>query len=633
MTNSYTITFRDKNLLPIWEKIQRGDRLTLADGVTLYNTSDLLSLGKMAYSVQQSISGDAVYFALNRKIEPTNICVLSCKFCDFATKKGRPDAYEMTIEEILSKLSPELLEVHITGGMPPDWPWERYVEMVRVVHEKFPNIDVKAYTAVEIDFFHKKFKKSIEEVLLELKAAGLCTMPGGGAEVFSERVRRLLFNQKIGAKAWLDIHRAAHRLGIPTNATILYGHIETFEERIDHLIKLRELQDETGGFLSFIPLAFQPGDTGIKGRSEFTSAIDDLKTIAISRLMLDNFPHIKAYWVMLTEEVAAIALNFGADDMEGTVGEEHIAHDAGAISPMKLAKDQIIKIIRDAGKIPVERDVYYNPINVYRERIIGKIPFLNSVPFYHQLEKGEFKVLPVSPRRMGLLMAEEKIDAGAFSLADYLKNEDKLELLDWCIATRDQVKSVMLFSNHGWLDLEGKTIGITDDTATSVRLLQVLLEKKYGVRAKLERLHSGVNDLRKYDAVLLIGDEALRGNKYGLEGFELVYDLAKEWYDWQKLPFVFAVWATTRSMPEENRMSLNQSLESAVSWAEENFEKVASLHGKRIRLTGPEIAEYLEGFNYRLGEREREAIRVFRQYVQEIEISHQSTPPSERRES
>jgi chorismate dehydratase len=192
------------------------------------------------------------------------------------------------------------------------------------------------------------------------------------------------------------------------------------------------------------------------------------------------------------------------------------------------------------------------------------------------------------------------------------------------------VKSVMLFSNHGWLDLDGKTIGITDDTATSVRLLQVLLEKKYGVRAKLERLHSGVNDLRKYDAVLLIGDEALRGNKFGLEGFELVYDLAKEWYDWQKLPFVFAVWATTKSMPEEYRMSLNQSLENAVSRAEEDFEKVGSLHGRRIRLTGPEIAEYLEGFNYRLGEREREAIRVFRRHLEEIEVTPKSIPPSRR---
>ena len=614
-----TIAFRDNSLIPIWEKIQKGERLSLEDGLTLFKTPDLISLGKMAYFIQQAKSGDAVYFVLNRKIEPTNICVLSCKFCDFATKIGRPDAYEMTIEEILSKLSPELHEVHITGGMPPDWPWKRYVEMVRVIHEKYPTIDVKAYTAVEIDFFHKKFKKSIEEVLIELKEAGLRTMPGGGSEVFSERVRRLLFNQKIGAKAWLDIHRKAHRLGIPTNATLLYGHIETLEERVIHLIKLRKLQDETGGFLSFIPLAFQPGDTGIKGRSEFTSAIDDLKTIAVSRLMLDNFPHIKAYWVMLTEEVAAIALNFGADDIEGTVGEEHIAHDAGAISPMKLAKDQIIKIIRDAGKIPVERDIYYNPINVYTRGIIGKIPFLNSVPFYHQFEKKQFKILPISPRRMGVLSAEGKIDAGLFSLVDYFYQEDRLELLNWCIATRDQVKSVMLFSNHGWLDLEGKVIGITDETATSVRLLQVLLEKKYGVRAIFKRLHSGVNDYRQYDAVLLIGDEALRRNKFGFEGFELVYDLATEWYEWQKLPFVFAVWAVRKSVPDTDKQTLREALERSLVLAEEDFEKIGVAHGKEIGLTGSEVVEYLGGFNFRVGEREREAMRVFRQFVEELE--------------
>jgi len=624
------IHFRDKSLIAIWDKIQKGERLSLDDGVTLFKTPDFISLGKMAYWVQQAKSGDAVYFVLNRKIEPTNICVLSCKFCDFATKKGRPDAYEMTIEEILSKLSPDLHEVHITGGMPPDWPWERYVGIVRAIKEKFPTIDIKAYTAVELDFFHKKFRKSIEEVLTELKEAGLCTLPGGGAEVFSERVRRLLFNQKIGAKAWLDIHRTAHRLGIPTNATLLYGHIETLEERVIHLIKLRELQDETGGFLSFIPLAFQPGDTGIsvgdggasggKGRSEFTSAIDDLKTIAVSRLMLDNFPHIKAYWVMLTEEVAAIALNFGADDIEGTVGEEHIAHDAGAISPMKLAKDQIIKIIRDAGKIPVERDVYYNPINVYTDRVIGKIPYLNSVPFYHEFEKREFKILPISPRRMGMLASERKITAGLFSFVDYLQQEEHLELLNWCIATRDQVKSVMLFSNHGWLDLDGKLIGVTDETATSVRLLQVLLEKKYGITATLQRLHSGVNDYCKYDAVLLIGDEALRRNKFGLEGFELVYDLAKEWYEWQKLPFVFAVWAADRSLPEETKASLRNSLERSLTSAEEDFRKAGSFHGKALGLTDAEIVEYLEGFNYRLGDREREAMRVFREFVEELQL-------------
>ncbi len=212
------------------------------------------------------------------------------------------------------------------------------LEWLEKSKKHFPKIDVKAFTAVEIDFFSKKFKKSIEEVLIELKEAGLRTLPGGGAEVFSERVRRLLFNQKIGAKRWLEIHKKAHQLGIRSNATLLYGHIETIEERINHLLLLRDLQKETGGFLSFIPLAFQPGDTGIKPRNQFTSAIDDLKTIAISRLILNNFEHIKAYWVMLTEELAAVALNFGADDMDGTVGGERIAHDAGAISPMQLAK-------------------------------------------------------------------------------------------------------------------------------------------------------------------------------------------------------------------------------------------------------------------------------------------------------
>ena len=325
-----TINFRDPLLLPIWDKIQSGERLSLADGVTMFQSNDLISIGKMAHAVQQQKSGDAVYFVLNQKIEPTNICVLSCKFCDFATKAGKPNAYEMTIADIIGKLTPEIQEVHITGGLHPDWEWNYYLDMIREIKKNFPAVDIKAFTAVEIDFFHKKFKMPIEEVLLQLKDAGLRTMPGGGAEVFSERVRKLLFNQKIGAKTWFEVHTTAHRLGIPTNSTMLYGHIETYEERVVHMMKLREAQDETGGFLTFIPLAFQPGVTGIKPKNEFTSAIDDLKTIAVSRLMLDNFPHIKAYWVMLTEEVASVALNFGADDMDGTVGGENIAHDAGA---------------------------------------------------------------------------------------------------------------------------------------------------------------------------------------------------------------------------------------------------------------------------------------------------------------
>lgn len=614
------IRFRDKELIPIWEKIQNGERLTLQDGITLFQSQDVISLGKMAHFVQQQRSGDAVYYVLNQKIEPTNICVLSCKFCDFATKAGRPDAYEMTIHEILHKLTPDIHEVHITGGLHPDWEWEYYLEMLRQIKSRFPNVDIKAFTAVEVDFFAKKFKMSIEDVLVQLKEAGLRTMPGGGAEVFSERVRRLLFNQKIGAKTWFEVHKTAHRLGIPTNSTILYGHIETVEERVQHLLKLRDAQDETGGFLTFIPLAFQPGDTGIKPRGQFTSAIEDLKMIAVSRLMLDNFPHIKAYWVMLTEEVASIALNFGADDMDGTVGGEKIAHDAGAVSPMTLAKDQIVKIIRDAGKIPVERDVYYNPLKVSTNNVVGKIPYLNSVPFYHYLEKRQFKILPISPRRMGVLSGTGQIEAGLFSLVDFLKQRDHLEMLPMGIATRDQVKSVMLFSNYGWQDLSGKVIGITDETATSVQLLRVLLEKKYEIRARLRRMHSGVNDFSEYDAVLLIGDEALRRNKTGLHGFELVYDLASEWYAWQQLPFVFAVWAVKKSMSDELKSELKTLITTSLEKAEEDFGAVSVSHAKRLGLPIDEAVEYLEGFNYRIGERERRAIEVFEHFMSTIQV-------------
>ena len=617
------IHFRDTHLQPIWKKVQAGERLTFDDGKVLFQTNDVLSLGKMAHFVQKYRSGDAVYFVLNQKIEPTNICVLSCKFCNFAVRQGDPGAYEMTIAEMLAKLTPEIQEVHMTGGLHPDWKWEYYLDMMRQIRTNFPNLDIKAFTAVEIDFFHKKFKLPLEEVLRQLKEAGMRTLPGGGAEVFSERVRQELFHQKIGAQRWLDIHRIAHKLGIASNATILYGHIETIEERLEHLMKLRELQDETGGFLSFIPLAFQPGDTGIKPRDQFTSAIDDLKMIAVSRLMLDNFPHIKAYWVMLTEEVASVALNFGADDMDGTVGGERIAHDAGAISPSSMAKDQLIKIIRDAGKIPVERDIYYNPIKLYADHVIGKIPYLNSVPFYENIERRQFKILPVTPRRMGVLSAKGMLDAGLFSAVNFIQQKDRLDPLDFCIATRDQVKSVLLFSNHGWQDLKGKTIGITDDTATSVMLLKVLLEKRYGVKAVFKRMHSGVNNYTEFDAVLLIGDEALRSRKTGLAGFEIVYDLATEWYEWKKLPFVFALWAVQKSMPAQQRDELLGIIQQSLASAEEDYAAVGQAHAKRINLTIDESVEYLEGFNYRVGERERISIELFQGLLQELEsIEH-----------
>lgn len=613
ITKMTDISFRDERLLSLWNKVQKGDRLTLKDGLVLFDTSDVIALGKMAETVQQRINGDAVYFALNQKIEPSNICVLSCRFCNFALKADQPGAYDMSLAEILGMIKPDVREVHVTGSLNPQRPWSYYVGMIRQIKEHFPQTDVKAFTAVELDYFHRKFKLPLKEILEQLKTAGLDTIPGGGAEVFSDRIRRELYPHKIGAKAWLDIHKTAHRLGIRSNATLLYGHIETYEERLEHLIRLREAQDATGGFLAFIPLAFQPGSTGIRAPHEFTSAIDDLKMIAVSRLLLDNFPHIKAYWVMLTEDVAAAALNFGADDLEGTVGGEKIAHDAGATSPLSLAKERLINIIRDAGKIPVERDGFYRPIDVHAQDVVGKIPYLNCVPFFNYFEKRHFKLLPAAPRYLGMLSARGLIIATTFSLMDYLAQEDELELMDYCIASFDRVRSILLFSRYPWRALEGKNIGIIDDTATSVHLLRVLLEKKYGVKADLVRMHGANDDYQNFDAVLLIGDPALKANKSGLPGFDRVFDLATEWYEWQKMPFVFAVWAVKKSVPPGMKRDLKAALRKALVREEKDHPSLLStLHGRRIGLTKAETAAYLAGITFRLGRAERAAIEVFR---------------------
>ncbi len=344
-------------------KLAAQERLTREDALELYRTNDLLRLGRLANQVKQRRWGNQAHFVLNRQINPSNVCVLSCKFCDFATKRGRPNAYEMTLEEVVSRCDADLREVHIVGGLHPDWPWSYYVEMLKAIKARVPQVQIKAFTAVEIDFFSKKFRLTVEEVLTQLKAAGLDALPGGGAEVFSERVRKALFPFKLGAPRWLEIHKIAHRLGIPTNSTLLYGHIETHEERVDHMLRLRALQDETGGFMSFIPLAYQVGKTRLVERQ--ASALEDLKTIAIARLLLDNIPHIKAYWVTIGEETASVALNFGADDLDGTIGEERIMHAADAESPIRQTRDRLIQLIREARCVPVERDALYNVLQVF----------------------------------------------------------------------------------------------------------------------------------------------------------------------------------------------------------------------------------------------------------------------------
>ncbi len=387
-------SFADRALEPVWDKIRDGRRLDLDDVRVLHATADLVALGWMAKRVKEARYGKKAFYVLNQKLEPTNVCVLSCKFCDFATRRGTSQAYEMSIEEMIAQCAGDISEIHISGGMPPEWKLEHYLKIVQALRAAYPKVGIKAFTAVEIEWAARIAKQPVESVLRQLKEAGLTALPGGGAEVFSERVRKELFPFKIGAKEWLDVHRTAHRLGIPSNATLLYGHIETPEERWEHLRLLRDLQDEslssrhpggcqpgsimmdppltTGGddskntaaFMSFIPLAFQPGTTGLAVQPPTVQ--DDLKLLAIARLYLDNIPHIKAYWVTLGEETASTGLHWGADDIDGTIGGERIMHDAGATSPTQMARARLEELIREAGCEPVERDAVYNTVSEYR---------------------------------------------------------------------------------------------------------------------------------------------------------------------------------------------------------------------------------------------------------------------------
>ncbi len=350
------------DLEDIYRKVKAGERLSREDGLRLYNTDNLLALGYLANMVRERINGSNTYFVKNYVLNYTNICELDCKFCSFYRKEGQDGAYLMTLEEIFRKIEDDrenITEMHIVGGLHDGLPYEYYIEMLRGIKKINPQIHIKAFTAVEIEFFARLYGKTVENVLVELKEAGLDAMPGGGAEIFSERVREKMFADKIGADEWISVIKTAHSLGIPSNATMLYGHMEKIEERVDHLIRLREVQDETGRFFAFIPLAYHPH---VEDSTQWATGIDNLKSIAVSRLMLDNFPHIKAYWISMGPKVAQISLGFGADDLDGTVRDERVFHMAGASTENALTKRQLIKLIKDAGRVPIERDGLYNVI-------------------------------------------------------------------------------------------------------------------------------------------------------------------------------------------------------------------------------------------------------------------------------
>jgi aminodeoxyfutalosine synthase len=355
---------RDRALEPVREKVLQGRRLSFEDGVALYRTHDLLGLGLLANHAREKRHGDAAYFVWNTHINHTNVCAATCDFCAFAAQKGEPRAYTMPLEEIFGKVAalPEpVREVHIVGGLHPDLPWSYFTEMMRGIKKVRPAIHIKAFTAVEVFFFHRLYRMPVAQVLQELREAGLDSMPGGGAEIFAQETRDKIIRGKADAQQWLDVMREAHRQGIPTNATMLYGHIESVEDRVDHLLRLRALQDETGGFVTFIPLAFQPWEAPAMKLPE-TTGFEDLKAIAVSRLLLDNVPHIKSYWIMIGPRLAQVGLSFGADDLDGTVTEEKIAHDAGAKTSEFLSVHELVRLIREAGRRPVERDTVFHVV-------------------------------------------------------------------------------------------------------------------------------------------------------------------------------------------------------------------------------------------------------------------------------
>jgi len=349
-------------------KLRSGGRLSAADALFLFESDDLFTLGSLAAEAARKKNGRKAYYVRNRHVNPTNICINRCGFCAFSRSKGQEGAYELTTPEIIKKLRPyasgrgggRISEVHIVGGLHPDWSFDHYLGIVSAIKRAYPKLHIKAFTAVEIDHLARISGLGLEKVLRSLRKAGLGSMPGGGAEIFAEEVRGRLCPEKISGDRWLQVMEAAHGAGIRTNATMLYGHVEAYDHRVDHLMRLRDLQDRTGGFQAFIPLAYHPRNTQIQGR--YTSGIDDLKTVAVSRLVLDNFDHIKAYWIMLGEKISQLALCFGADDIDGTIIEEKITRAAGGLTSGELTAGQLENLIRQAGRAPVERDSFYRKV-------------------------------------------------------------------------------------------------------------------------------------------------------------------------------------------------------------------------------------------------------------------------------
>ncbi len=564
---------QDAGLIDIWDKIAAGLRLDADDALRLFQHPDVPLVGWMANQLREALHGDRVWFNRNLHINATNVCEASCVFCSFARlKTGDAGAWTMSFEQALARiraLQDELVtEVHIVNGLNPDLPWDYYPELLRHIKAERPELHIKGFTAVEVHYYAEKYQMTVEAVLRGLREAGLGSMPGGGAEIFAERTRKRLCHDKVDADGWLNIHETAHRMGMRTNATMLFGSIESAEDRVDHLLRLRDLQDRSlaaaragghgGHFQTFIPLRFH-NDNNRLAKLASPTGYDSLRTLAVSRLVLDNFPHIKAYWPMLGTDEAQVALHFGASDLDGTVREEHIYHMAGADTPQGLTRGELIRFIEHAGRIPAERDTLYDVVRrcdaapgvddararPARRETVGWVAYANARPLVAGLDAVDLR--GGHPSEVASWLREGTVSLALLPVGALLDEEtgaDWKVVPDVCIGCDGPVDSVVIAAETA---PEAWTRVLLDGVSrTSVLLARLLLEQgplKERVRPDLEIVEvgpgQGAASAGGTVAAVVIGDAALAlPARFGHR-----IDLGAAWKDWTGLPFVFAVWA------------------------------------------------------------------------------------------
>ena len=592
--------------------MEAGERLDFEDGLTLMESDDLLALGELAdLARRQRGGGDEVFFVQNLYLNQTNVCRVKCKFCAFAKTQKQEDAYTQTADELVADAVVQyghtaFTEIHCVNGENPHVDLEFYADVLRKLKAALPDVHLKFYTASEIHHMSKLEGCSHEEVLRVLKDAGLGSLPGGGAEIFADRVRGLIAPGKEHPDEWFDVHDNAHRMGIPTHCTLLYGHVETYEERIDHMLRLREQQDKTGGFLAFIPLAFHPENTVFERRGfKFTTGADDLKMISVSRLMLDNIPNVKAYWIMMGMPMAQLALHFGANDVQGTVVREQIFQAAGATSGTEQKIDELVRFVSEAGPDSrAARHALQRAAAVGRLMLkLGRISYANMAPVFYRVDAEVEEVLGV-PTELNRMLVDGELDMAPISSIEYARNADKLKLLPrLCVSSEGAVESIQLVTRKPLEQV--RVVGVTPESATSVVLTKVLLPEA-------EQVPLG----EEADARMLIGDAAL---KSAFEDPTPHYDLGRLWLERTGLPMVFAVWACPEPLAD-GLAELEDALVASVRRARAEPEQLAFEASERYGYPPGFLARYFEKLRYRFGPRERAGLYTFLELARDAEL-------------